>query len=169
MTRISRRAVPLAVLLALAACGPKSPAGPAPAATECTAADSTRAFVVVPEGKEAEVRRDLAAAGLGTAANGLALPGRSPGMRLVNAPTIQRLLAQNYPPALRDNHIQAEVTVAGHMDARGQMQETVFLRGDPRFAESALIVVRAMQFSTPVYQGRCMAPWVVIPLSTVTG
>ena len=131
--------LPILVLLLLAA------AHPARAAAQRASSDDTipASAVVVDEDDVAE------------------LP------RLLNRRVIERLLSQNYPPALRETGRTGRVQVTMVIDPTGvpHLVTVTGSSGIPEFDDGAVRVTRGMRFSRPTLNGSPVWVRVRVPVT----
>lgn len=86
--------------------------------------------------------------------------------RLVNGAQVQRLLASNYPPVLRDAGVVGRAEVAMVVAETGATTEVRVLEATrPEFAEAAAVVMRQARFAPAKRDGRTVAVRLRVPVS----
>lgn len=90
--------------------------------------------------------------------------------RLENLSEVQELIAQEYPPLLRDAGIGGTAIVRALVGADGRIERTEIDRGTGQAAldEAAVRVARAMVFSPARNGGDAVAVWVSLPIGFVS-
>jgi TonB family protein len=87
--------------------------------------------------------------------------------QLQNRERLTELVAQAYPPALRDAQVGGAVLLWVHIDQRGRVIETRLAQpsGQGELDRVAQRVMRQAHFSPAQHQGRPVAVWLQLPVT----
>lgn len=91
--------------------------------------------------------------------------------RLANRETVERELARNYPPLLRDAGIGGEAMMWFFIDETGRARRMQINQssGYPALDEAAARVAASMEFTPALNRARPVAVWVQIPITFSSG